>query len=90
VSALLPEGYSDLKDVPHVFFEAVRFALVVISFDELSTEERPPKRIWRDNEALSEWFDAVKRRRDEQSGVDGRKPIEDPVQNEAAKGLIVE
>lgn len=74
--------------MPHLWFDAVRFALMVLSFYELPSDERPPRRIWRDGEALDEWFEMVKEKRDAQ--MDPNKRIDDPVDNEAAKALIVE
>jgi hypothetical protein len=93
VSELLPDGFDDLRDVPHVFFEALRTAVLILSFDELPKDERPPKRIWLDGEKLTDWFKTVEKRREEKYGSSNGKsspgPIEDPVQNEAAKGLLV-
>ena len=91
VAELLPDGFTDLRDMPHVFFEALRSALVVLSFDELLEDERPPRRIWNDGDQLGEWFKDVKRRREEKygGGKQGPGPIEDPVENEAARSLIV-
>lgn len=92
MSTLLPEGSTSLRDVPYLWLDAVRFALVVLSFDELPSDERPPRRIWRDGERLKEWFDAVNKRREEKYGGDGggSREIEDPVDNHAAHSLVVE
>lgn len=91
VSELLPDGFSDLRDVPHAFFEALRTAVLVISFDELPKDERPPKRMWLDGEKLTAWFKLIEKRRDEKygGGAKGPGPIEDPVDNEAARSLLV-
>lgn len=86
MSTLLPDGVDDVKDVPYLFFEAVRSALVFLSFDELPSDDRPPRRIWRDGPALKEWFDEVAARREREHSGDR---ITDPVDNEAARGLIV-
>lgn len=90
MSELLPDGIDDVRDAPHVLFEAIRSALVFLSFDELPKDERPPKRIWLDGDQLSEWFKHVERQRDRKYGGDGPGPIEDPVDNDAARSLIVE
>lgn len=91
VDELLPDGVDDMRDCPHVLFEAIRAAVLIISFDDLAEEERPPRRIWLDADQLHAWFDEVRRKRKEQySGDrDGPGPIDDPVQNEAARDLIV-
>jgi hypothetical protein len=92
VAELLPAGIDDARDIPHVLFRAIRNALVFLSFDELPDDERPPQRIWNDDDALKAWFDEVKRRRDEKYGGEkaGPGPIEDPVENAAAKSLLVD
>lgn len=86
---LFPEGIEKLTDLPHTLFTAIQTALTFLSFDELEEDERPPKRIWLDGEAMKDWFREVKRKRKEKYGGDGHQPIDDPVQNAAAKGLIV-
>jgi len=89
VHELLPEGIDDLRDCPHPLFEAIRVALMVLGFDELEDNERPPKRIWLDGQRLQEWFKDVRRKRREKYDPKGGGEIEDPVQNEAARSLIV-
>ena len=89
---LLPPGVQGLLDCPHPLFDAIRFGHIFLSFDELPEDERPPKRIWLDGDALREWFAEVKRKRDAKYGADPGgwdKSIEDPVDNAAAQGLIV-
>lgn len=87
MSQLFPEHIHELTDLPHTIFDAIRSASIYLSFDELPDDERPPKRIWRDGEAMGEFFDDVRRRRDEGTGSDTH--IEDPVENQAARDLIV-
>lgn len=91
VSELYPPGIADIRDLPHPWFSAIRQAMVFLSWEELEKEERPPKAIWLDSDALNEWFAAVERRREEKWGGkgDGAGEIEDPVENDAAKSLIV-
>lgn len=89
MSRLFPEGISHVADMPYTLYEAVSKGLLFLGFqEELPDDERPPKSIWLDPTKLKEWFEAVKKRRDEKYGVDGKKPIEDPKDNAAAKGLI--
>lgn len=88
VSELLPDGIADLRDCPYVLFDAIRHATVVLSWQEnLPDKERPPKRIWQDGEALKEWFARLDKERERER--EGKK-IDDPVDNPAAAGLIVE
>lgn len=88
VSQLLPGWCRDLMDAPFLLFDAIRTALVFLSFDELPDNERPPKRIWLDGEKLNDWFRQVKRNRDREmkgeSTDDG-----DYEQNAAAEALLV-
>lgn len=76
-----------MRDCPHALFEAIRSALVFLSFEELPKDERPDKRIWLNGAALKEHFERVERNRDAKAQG---KDIEDPVTNAAAAGLIVE
>jgi hypothetical protein len=81
-----------LDDVPHHIFAAIKNGLVYLSFEELPDEEKPPKRIWTDPQKLNEFFKKVDENRKAQYGGGGRSdlgPIENPVENEAAKLLIV-
>jgi hypothetical protein len=87
VSELVPAWSDGLRDLPWLMFEAIRVALVLLSFESLPDNEQPPKRIWLDGQRLEEWFRQVKRRRDERTGDSGE--IEDPVENPAAKALLV-
>jgi hypothetical protein len=88
VRELFPPGFSDLRDLPHTLFEAIRLASVFIAWEELPEEEQPPKRIWLNARELKAWFQNVKRNR--ANGASNSSPeIEDPVDNAAAQGLIV-
>lgn len=89
VSTLLPPGIATAADMPHTLFTAIRMGLSFLSFEELPQEEQPPKRIWLSPDKLGNWFAEVKKRREKEYGKDGKKGIDDPVQNEAAKSLIV-
>lgn len=86
VSQLLPDGHR-LDDAPYVWFDGVRWALMVLSFDELPSEDRPPRRIWNDGEKLEAWWADVKRRREAEARGESRH-IDDPKDN--GFSLIVE
>jgi len=88
VSELLPDGIDDVRDIPHLLFNAIRRALVFLSFSDLPQDEQPPHRIWLDDEALNSHFERVKRERDAKYGTGGKGAIEDPVENQAAASLI--
>lgn len=93
VRELFPRWFTDLRDLPHTLFEAIRLAYTFISFEELPEDEQPPKRIWLRPKELKEHFAWVKRKREAEMKGGGSKgwdvSIEDPVDNDAAKGLIV-
>lgn len=93
VRELFPRWFNDLRDLPHTLFEAIRLAFLFLSWDELPEDERPAKRIWLNAKALKDHFEAVKRKRAREmesgSSSNWSREIEDPVENEAARGLIV-
>lgn len=63
-----------------------------LAWEELPKDERPPRRIWLDGEDLTDWFKEVERRREEKYGSGssrGGSDIDDPVENDAARALIV-
>ena len=61
---------------------------MVAAWSDLEEHEFPPKHIWADGRQLKEWFQGVREKRKREYGS-GDKTIEDPVENEAAKGLLV-
>jgi hypothetical protein len=85
---LFPPGITDLRELPAGYFDAIGMALGFLSFEELPEEDRPPRRIWLNNEALKEHFAAVKARRKAEADPNAPDPIEDPVDNPAARDLI--
>lgn len=92
VSTLFPEGITSVADLPYNLFDAIRLALIFLSFEEMPKDERPPKRIWLDGEKLDEHMKWVEKQREAKHKVDrdgSSQEIEDPVQNEAASSLIV-
>lgn len=88
VSTLFPPGVEVLTDLPHNLFTAIRLALNFLAFEELPEEDQPPKRIWLDRDRLGEWFEKVKKRREEQADPK-KNAIEDPKENDLASSLIV-
>lgn len=92
MSTLFPEGLRHLGDLPYTLFDAIRYALIFLGWEELPEDERPPRRIWHDGEALDEHFKAVKKAREARMRGDGKggsREIEDPVDNSAARSMIV-
>jgi hypothetical protein len=82
-----------LADLPHPLFDAIRLALYFLSFDELDSDERPPRRIWMDADAMRDWWAHVKRLREEKYGKsDSSSDLEDDpggyTSNAAAKDLM--
>jgi hypothetical protein len=89
VSQLLPPWCRDLMDAPYLLFDAIRTALVFLSFDELPDKERPPKRIWLDGDKLNDWFKQVKRNRDLEAKGQGSDDDGEYEENAAAQSLLV-
>jgi hypothetical protein len=79
---LFPVGVTDITELPYTHFEAIRRAMIFLSFEELPKKDQPPKKIWLDNEKLNGWFERLRREREDgqKPGIDG--PIEDPVEND--------
>lgn len=69
MSSLFPPGIEHLADLPWPFFDAIRQAFSIISWQELPDDERPPKRLWLDSEGLGMWFARVKRERERKYGL---------------------
>lgn len=88
MSALLPEGYS-LGDAPWTLLEAIVFGLHFLGFEEYERDERPPKRIWFDTDALEEHWADVSRKRKEKFNLDGEKGIEGDVSHNAAADQLI-
>lgn len=90
VEQIMPQGITTLRELPYPLFNAVRVGMLYLGFEELSREDQPPRRIWQDSDALKVWFDDVRSRNGSRSEPDSwERNIEDPVDNEAARSLIV-
>lgn len=77
VSGLLPTGIATLREIPHPLLEAIKAALIFLSFEELQAEDRPARSIWTNTELLNAHFDAVRRRHETQYGGGGREASEE-------------
>lgn len=90
MAELFPPGVENVRDLPYRLFEAIRMAMVFIGFEELPSEERPPRKIWLDSEAMRSWFAEVERQREKKWGnKDGDTLMEgETVENKAAESLI--
>jgi hypothetical protein len=86
VSSLLPAGVRSLYDAPYLFVEAVKVALFFLSFEELAVEERPPKRIWLDNDKMAQWWADVKASRD--AKYKGRGDYQSMPENQALRDIF--
>lgn len=84
VSGLLPTGISSLREIPYPLLQAIKAALVYLSFEEWG-DDAPPRSIWTDPGRVNEHFDHVHRRRKER--MEGRE-ISDPIQNDAVRMLV--
>lgn len=87
VSQLLPDGIRSLRDVPWRLQQAIKAGLMFLGFEELPSEDMPPRNIWLDGDALKGHFDQVKARHKDQSS--GRE-IDDPVRNGALDLMITQ
>lgn len=70
ISSLFPPGITQLWQLPYTIHAAIKFALYFLSFENLPySEDAPPKHIWLDSEKMTEWWRAVKQRREQPSEV---------------------
>lgn len=91
IESLIPWWCDGIHDLPYPLFENLLLARIFISYEEqLPNEERPPKRIWLNTDALKEWFAEVDRKRERDMKGEGDKSIDGPSEkNAAAEDLIV-
>lgn len=83
LTILYPPGIEHARDLPFTIFDAIKFALYWLSFEELEKEERPPKDIWLDAKLMSRWFKAVNKRRREKYGLKDEDGIDGPTERNA-------
>lgn len=60
-----------MADLPYPFFDAIRAGLAFLGYEELPTEERPPRHIWLHAESMQAWWEQVEREREEKYGTGG-------------------
>jgi hypothetical protein len=85
---MLPEGITRLDDCPYTYWNAVRMALGFLSFDQLPSDERPPRKIWMDSDEMRKHWSAVERARDEKYGTGDSQADSEVKVNAAARDLI--
>jgi hypothetical protein len=71
VQALYIDG--DPRRTPWYLNAAISHALMVLSWFELTEDDRPPESIWLDDEAVSAHFDGVEQKRN--SSIKGSEPV---------------
>lgn len=82
LTLLFPDNITVVRELPYNIFDAIKLALVFLQYEELESDERPPKKIWLDGKAMSGWWKAVRRRREEKySGKS--QDIEGPTERNA-------
>lgn len=87
IAPLFPEGLT-LATLPYTLHDAIKLALYWLSFDELPSDERPPRDIWMDGEAMSDHWRKVERDRKAKYGDDSGAAVDgDSSENEYLNGL---
>ena len=75
VSALVGEN---LADAPWDLVSAINQALIVLSwYENLSSDEQPPRWIWHSTKLIDEWFKEVRRAREKGTKVSSYERAED-------------
>lgn len=81
MSALVPDGYFGVWDLPFPLLEAINQSMYFLRFDEMPhPEDKPPKKIWFDTDAMSAWFSMIDermKRRSKGEEVGGEEDMEE-------------
>lgn len=77
-----------MRDLPFRWFDAIRMAMVFIGFDELAKDERPPRKIWLDEQALKAWFDQVEKDREKKYGGKGKGGADEIMEGEPVDNKV--
>lgn len=83
VDLLFPPGVTDLRDIPHTLFDAIRAGLLYLDLQDLPPDDRPPRRIWGDTEKLMSWLEGHDESPTEQVYIEG------PVERNAAAAMLI-
>lgn len=67
----LHDSLKDVVDIPHTISYFIRKCAQIISFNELSSDKRPPEYMWDSSQMLDEWFDTVFNREKKDNNADG-------------------
>lgn len=81
-----------LADLPYTLHDAIVAALGFLSFDELPSDERPPRSIWLDPKAMRKHWRKVERDRDAKYNPDKKiddMPGGEVIQNSATDDLLI-
>lgn len=84
---LFPPGFDRLDELPAPYFEHIRVSMIYLGFEEMPEDDRPPKSIWQEPDALKRHFDELKANRKRQADPTAAEPIEEPVQNDLTKHI---
>lgn len=93
ISSLFPPGITRLIDLPYTIHNAIISAIGFLSFEELPKDERPPRSIWMDGDALAAHWREVERAREAKYGsgaapaADYSEMDESPLKNELLVGF---
>lgn len=74
MSQLLPEDVDSLADCPYPLHQAILYGLRWLQFEDFAPEERPPKKIWLDQDAMSGWWSKVEKDREDKYKSSGSTP----------------
>lgn len=59
LKSILPKGMTRLLDCPWTISLAIEHARMILGwYENLPSDDRPPKEIWNNERRLKEWFDA--------------------------------
>lgn len=90
MSLLFPPGITHLMDLPYPMFNAIRNALGFLAFDELPSDERPPRDIWMEPKLLNEHFKKVEAARNARFGNKADKMSDEPIDGPSERNALVD
>lgn len=87
ISSLFPPGITGVVDLPYTLHEAIRMALTFLSFEQLPSDEQPPKKIWLDGDRMEAHWSAVTQAREDKAK--GRGDLNSMPKNDLVKSMLV-
>lgn len=91
IGALMPNGISDMKDLPFNIFDAIVQGMFLLDLQELPDDERPSREVMEDPKRLNAHITRILAERKRKTSSDSQAPPDsDPVTNPSAHLLGID